>query len=461
MMRVATTLLSPEEMGKVSLVLTTTAFFALFLVNPVGMFINRRLHAWQASGTARYYLTRYVSYLLFVALIAAVSLPAFHLMGLANFGVSIEWLIFLVCGSLLFNTINQTAIPSLNLLGWSGRFIIFSILTIIASFIFALVLVKIYGPIALSWLLGLLLGQTLMAVIGVKSLFDILKKSENMIKYPEINRKNLNALFGFAWPVSIAAGLGWVQGQGYRYIIEGNLGLSQLGLFVAGYGIGAGVISGFESVASSYLQPKLYRDASNSKSSNWVDGWKNYTKVIVPALVLTTALIMILEKELTNILLGDSFKAAADFVIWGALTETVRMIVSTYSLLAHVQMRTNLLVKPALIGSIVSIISCVLLLPVMGVRGVGISLVSSGLVVLVLIKIIMGNATRIGLSKYLLLSTLIYSSGLWFLAEFLRKLIDFHERMNSIVVVVFVGISYMGMQYFLFIKNNSNALNGK
>src|SRR5574340_542388 len=64
MMRVATTLLSPEEMGRMSLVTTTTAFFALFLINPVGMFINRRLHAWQSSGLARHYLTCYAGYLI-------------------------------------------------------------------------------------------------------------------------------------------------------------------------------------------------------------------------------------------------------------------------------------------------------------------------------------------------------------------------------------------------------------
>ena len=82
MMRVATMLLSPEEMGKISLVLTTTAFFALFLVNPVGMFINRRIHAWKANGAARYYLTRYASYLLLVAFIASIVLTVLYLKGL-------------------------------------------------------------------------------------------------------------------------------------------------------------------------------------------------------------------------------------------------------------------------------------------------------------------------------------------------------------------------------------------
>ena len=53
-----------------------------------------------------------------------------------------------------------------------------------------------------------------------------------------------------------------MQGQGYRYLLEGQLGLAQLGLFVAGYGISAGMIAGFESVLTTYFQPRLYRDVS-------------------------------------------------------------------------------------------------------------------------------------------------------------------------------------------------------
>ncbi len=50
-------------MGKVSLITTTTALFALFFVNPVGMFINRRMHAWIAAKSFRSYFHLYVGYL--------------------------------------------------------------------------------------------------------------------------------------------------------------------------------------------------------------------------------------------------------------------------------------------------------------------------------------------------------------------------------------------------------------
>ena len=122
-MRVATTYLPPEEMGRLSLITAAVAFYALFLVNPVGMFINRRLHAWDELGRAKYYLKLHWIYLLIVSVFAAASLAVLNNTHTFGFQFNTIWLLVLVCGSLIFNTINQTAIPSLNMLELRGRFI--------------------------------------------------------------------------------------------------------------------------------------------------------------------------------------------------------------------------------------------------------------------------------------------------------------------------------------------------
>ena len=69
--KIMTHLLTPVEMGKVALITTTTSLFALFLVNPIGMFINRRLHAWVNAHRFRSYFHVYVGYLAAVSLFAA------------------------------------------------------------------------------------------------------------------------------------------------------------------------------------------------------------------------------------------------------------------------------------------------------------------------------------------------------------------------------------------------------
>jgi O-antigen/teichoic acid export membrane protein len=453
MMRVATTLLSPVEMGRVSLVLTTIAFFALFLVNPVGMFINRRLHSWQANGTARHYLISYVNYLLMVMSIAAICLPLLYVIGVMNFGISLDWLIFLVCGSLLFNTINQTAIPSLNLLGDSGKFVLLSVASILVSFICATLLVLMVQPSAQYWLLGLLTGQTILGCIGTKVLFARLQETGTINVPPTIHRQHLQAIFSFAWPVAIAAGFGWVQGQGYRYLIEGQLGLAQLGLFVAGYGISAGMIAAFESVLTTYFQPRLYRDVSNYHPVRQAHAWQRYAASVIPSLVLTVAFIVMLAPELTRIFLGENFQSAAEYVVWGALAEAARVLMGIYSLIAHVHMRTRWLIWPSLVGAVLSISLCLLLIPHFGAAGAGMGLVSAGFAVVVTMHVLLAHHVGGGAPIRPMLMAGVSAAALWGMALGLRYLLNAQGWWVIVGVLSLVGITYLGLQY-LFLRQH-------
>ena len=376
MMRVGTDLLLPEEIGKASLISTTTAFFAFFFISPVGMFINRRLHAWRASGLARHYLRYYVNYLLSVSLMAAVFLYFLELYGWLNSGMPFAWFVALVCGAVFFNTITVTAIPSLGLLGETKKFIILSVAMAAASFFCAVLFVYMNHPLAHYWLMVQLIGQTLIGVIGVKLLFKHLKNSQEIQIPLGIQQRHLLTLFRFAWPVAIAACLGWLQAQGYRYIMESQVGLIQLGLFVAGYSISAGFIYGFESILTTYYQPRLYRDVSYENPLQQVSAWQAYASTIIPSLMLTVAFVIMLAPELTRLFLGEKFQTAAEYLVWGGLAEAARVLIGAYSLIAHVFMRTSWLIIPNVIGASLSIILCAMLIPKYGAAGAGIALVS-------------------------------------------------------------------------------------
>lgn len=450
MLRVATTLLSPEEMGRVSLVLTTIAFFALFLINPVGMFINRRLHAWQASGVARHYLIRYVGYLLMVVLLAAIVLPFAYTSGLIDFGITIGWLILLVCGSLLFNTINQTAIPSLNMLGDSKGFVILSVATLGTSFICAVALVQTIQLDANYWLLGLLLGQALFAVVGARILLSRLHENATMHVAPIIGKRQLRTLFNFAWPVAIAAGLGWLQSQGYRYFIEAQLGLAQLGLFVAGYGISAGIIAGFEAVLTTYFQPRLYRDVSNGHPETQAQAWRRYAAAVLPSLMLTMAFVMMLAPELTRLFLGENFQSAAEYVVWGAIAEAARVVAGIYSLIAHVFMRTRWLILPGIVGAGLSIILCVLLIPHSGAAGVGLGLALSGFVVMEMMHFLLARRAGGGPPVRPLLLAIFAAIALWGASLGIRELLMLRGETGwkAVISLLFlVGLAYLWLQY--------------
>lgn len=451
-MRVATTLLSPEEMGKVSLVITTIAFFALFLVNPVGMFINRRLHAWQESGVAWHYLIRYVNYLIFVALIAGVVLLLLYISERVSFGISIGWLLLFVCGSLFFNTINQTAIPSLNLLGDSRKFVALTVATIAASFACATLLVQMVQASAQYWLLGLLLGQTLLGVIGTRMLFVRLQKTKALHVPLTIRWRNLHGLFSFAYPVALAVGLGWIQSQGYRYLMEERLGLTELGIFVAGYGISAGLIAGFESIFATYFQPKFYKRISNDNLSEQSNAWREYAQAILPSMLITSFFIMATAPDLTKLLLGPSFRQSAQFVVWGSLAESARISTAVFGMVAHARMNTKLLLLPNLVGAAMSISLIWYLTPIYGSDGVGLGLVFSSIVTLLLTIGITKNHLAVALPLRLFVQSAIMGVVLLVMAKILSQLLDYDgSHLFSFIRLCVIGLLFLLFQYSMLL----------
>jgi hypothetical protein len=238
-MRLATTYLPPDEVGRLSLIAAAVTFYALFLVNPVGMFIKHRFHVWVQLGRVKHYIKLHWIYLLTVSMFAAASLSVLNSAHAFGFRFNTVWLLALVCGSLLFNTINQTAIPSLNMLEFRGRFVTLTLGTIGTSLVYSFLQVKAFDPAAEYWLLSFLIGQTVFAVIGGKWFFEKLRPEISVVMP---TRAHLWRLFYFAMPIAILVGLNWLQTQGYQFFVADSLGLIALGLFVSDYSISSDIL---------------------------------------------------------------------------------------------------------------------------------------------------------------------------------------------------------------------------
>jgi O-antigen/teichoic acid export membrane protein len=446
-MRVATTYLPPAEMGRLSLITAATAFFALFLVNPIGMFINRRFHAWDELGRAKHYLKLHWVYLLIVSALAAASLAVLNAIHAFGFQFNTAWLLVLVSGSLLFNTVNQTAIPSLNLLEFRGRFITLTLATIGAGLASSFALVEIFQPTAEYWLLGLLIGQTIFAVIGVKLFFDKLRPEGPHVK---ISRPQLRLLFDFAWPVAISVGFNWLQTQGYRFFVADSLGLVALGLFVAGYGISAGLMAAFESVLTTYFQPRFYKRVSTSSLAEQSLAWNKYARAILPSLMLVTFLLAGLAPELTRFMVGPAYQSASQFVVWGVLAEGARVLAGVYSMSAHAKMKTRLLLLPNLLGAVICIALIWGLAPAMGAHGVGLARSLAGIGMVVAMHYMMIVVLEVRLPYRLLLKGTAMGLVLLLIATAGRWVLGGTESLTSAgILIVATGLAFLPMFYWL------------
>ena len=452
--KISTTLLPPSEMGKISIVVSTIAGFALLLLNPVGMYMNRRILIWNQRGVAKQYLRVFWIYVLATALFSSCILAALTYSHIWNTDINNLWLIGLVAVNIVFATVNQVAIPNLNLLGYQFQFLILSIATNLFSLIFAVTLVLKFSISAELWLVGILLGNIIVGLYGAKVFYEKLNNSNiNNVSscFTQFNKLHIHGFFNYTWPIAFASLLGWIQSQSYRYSIEQNTGLEALGLFVAGYGISAGLIGAFDSIFTTYFQPKFYKRISELDDAfGHSSAWSSYANSIFPALLLTTVLIICLAPSLTRLLLGDRYHGVEHFVVLGAIAEMLRLSSGIFALMAYAKMKTKLLLIPNFFGAFLAVLLTYLLISKYGVIGVAYALILSFLASAYL--------SFYSIKKYLanhfpfkgLAFAVVLSSGLWSFSKIIRvnNWLTFH---SSTLATDFSQSFLIGLLFIYFL----------
>jgi len=382
-LRIVTTILSPEEMGRWSLLLAVTSFFVLGLVNPIGMFINRRLHTWVETGKINQYMKYYVMYLIGISILAAIFLYGFNLFYVAVPGMPLPWVIALVVSAIIFATLNQTYTPSLNMLGHRGWFVLLTLVTVVVGLLLSVLLVYWLNAEAELWQAGQLLAQAVMALVGGIIFFRFTKQQRKIDSSREsmaVNHTKVMLVFAFCWPLAISVLLTWVQGQSYRFLVQDMIGLEALGLFVVGYGVSASLIGVYESIISTYFIPMFYKRTASEDKQEQAQAWHVYASAMFSSLLVTVAVIIAVSEEFAYVLLDEKFFQASQYIMWGAFAEAARVIVGAYALLAHAGMDTKKLIFPNILAAIAAPLFVYLLVQDWGVDGVGMGLALAGII---------------------------------------------------------------------------------
>ena len=445
--KLSTALLAPAEMAKVYLVTSIVSFYSMLLINPVGMFMNRRFHAWNDQGRINPYFGYFWLYLLVVCVAAVASLQVVVATGLVDLHVSGVWIAVLVGGSLLVASANQVVIPGLNLLNHRGWFVVLTLATVGSGLATALLLVLWVGPRAEMWISGLLTGQFIFAAVGWRVFAARLQQTQHT---PKPGRPHVVALASFALPISLAVGLGWLQSQGYRFMMETQLGMHALGLFVAGYGISSGLISAFEMLLTTYLHPIFYRHISNESEIEQSRAWRDYAGTMFPSLLLMGCFIYATAPELTRVLLGSAYQSSFEFVAWGVIAELARVVSATYGMVAHARMRTRLLLVPGVVGAALSIALNWWLMPRYESHGVGTALALSALVVCTLTYAVTHKVFETSIPYRPLLISAVVGVGLIAMADGLRWSTGYDDAWTpTLARLGTVGLACVFLQYLL------------
>jgi O-antigen/teichoic acid export membrane protein len=403
-LRAATSRLSPAEFGTWDLILKATMFAALIIINPVGTYINRRLHSWYARGLIWKRLRWFVIYVVIGSIVSS---------GLA--GICFPWMPIhkivstpvasaLIGFSLLVTTLNAVLVPSLNLLDRKIWWAVSSVITIWSGVGFALFLTSEH-PTAARWQTGMLLGMFTGSVVACWPFIQIMRRNVALTE-PALGRGQFLVAAHFMLPVCLVVGLNWMQFQSYRFVLGSASSITFLGVFAAGYAVSAGVLGAFESTAHQVFFPTFYRlanDASNPKDQN--NNWLAYASTMIPLTILTIMSIAATADVACLMLIAPTYRDAAwKFVLIGAVVEGARVIGNVYSMAAHAHMNVIILVIPQLVGAALALGTLALALPYFkeASTAVGIALTLSALVYLITLHRVTFNCHKLHVSREML-----------------------------------------------------------
>lgn len=344
-----TSYLTPEQYGELALLLSVQMFCGLFLVNPVGQHINLNTHKWWDDGTLRARLTWYIGYVLAVSMIGGAA--AFVISdGSMDKLLGTVAAVSLVVGA---GTWNATLIPMLNMLGFRGIAVFWSVVSAVVGLASSVVLVNLSNS-ASAWLMGQAIGLA----VGAVGAGLVLKKHTSSGKSGEavlalLDRKTLVV---YCLPLCVATGLMWMQNSGYRFLVQEHWGVAQLGFLAIGLYVAAQMWSLAEQLAVQFLYPLFYRGVNIARSEVEVaSAFSDLLNTLVPIYLIFTGALIVCAEYVLKVLVAPQYHGAIFFVIIGGCVEFFRVVGNLLANAAHVKRKAVLLALPYGAGAGVSL----------------------------------------------------------------------------------------------------------
>lgn len=445
-LRVMTTFLSPAEAGNYFLMLSFATGFSFFLINPVGMYINRRLHAWHGGKTLLDRLSVFNAYLLAVSAFALAATALLKALigsapGMPGWAFASFVAAYVYCSSW-----NMTLIPSLNMLGHRLPFVALTVLTTGLGLLLSLFAVRQVQPFAFSWMAGQIIAMLLAAGAALYALKLITGEKYSGLRAAIgcADRASFSGVKAFALPLAGATVFMWLQTQGYRLIVEARAGAEFLGYLAVGLGIAASLAAISESLVQQLYYPSFYKKITSDSPDARRAALAALAEKALPVYVILLFFTISLAPQLTGLLVHKKFGGAAPFIVFGAFIEFFRMTANIMAAAAHSEMRTKLLIRPYAYGGLALCAAAYaaagsahkdLLIPL--------SMAGGGLVTLLLMWRQVSRVVDVDLNFGLLLKTSAFAAPLLiFLA-----LKSYTGTMVSLWILLSAGLYFLWLQY--------------
>jgi O-antigen/teichoic acid export membrane protein len=385
--KIATTLLSPAEVGSVNQLNSYGMFFAVVVLLPVIAYFARGATGW--IGADRF--ARNARVMLYIIALAAFALSAAGMLLQWGWGliheVGAAWVGFLLLVFLIgFPThqlvVNCTAVLGrrirtaihFNVAAWSG--------------LAAAVILYLQFKTAEAWFLGICIGFALSGQGFWSVLRDVRNSRTSTVAEQTVLPFNVKAVVRFIWPQILVGVLWWIQSQSYRFQLAEISTLATVGLFFAAYALCAVPIQAFEAAVNEFYAPLIYGKANAASEREVVEAWNRYASVYVPFILIFGGFIAACAPFLVIVALGSEFQAVAAVVLWPALAETVRALSTVNHTLGIAKVDMRRLLPPALAGAIATPALIQVLAPDAPLLGTAVAFFSAHAIVLCVVYVL-------------------------------------------------------------------------
>ena len=348
-MRAVTSFLSPEQYGQLALLLVVQTFCGLFLINPVGMYINRYTHVWWFEGSLLARLRIYKQYVFKASLLGGVFVcVVVENSSLIELALTLLAMVFMVN----LATWNGTLIALLNMVGQRGSAVSWGVATNLCS-LFSSVLLCLVWSNAVAWFIGQVIGYAI-GTAGARLVLHriaLSKKKDTLVTL--IDRQTFVT---FCLPLALGTGFMWIQSNGYRLMVEHFWGLSLLGFLSVGLLLANQIWSLVETFAQQFLMPFFYMRISQADQSTASLVMSDLLNVLVPIYLVLMGMTFVGAPYLLKLLVAPRYVEAEIFMKIGVGIEFCRVMANLLSSAAQVTKKTSSIVMPYAFGAIALLI---------------------------------------------------------------------------------------------------------
>lgn len=368
--RIMTELLSPEEFGRLTLMVGVAALALGLASTPRLQAVIRYYPEWASRG--RLDVLRQVAAKLITSLVAAAAIFIVFGWSVASFFTSVSWIAgVLVAALLVIDALRGFEHAVLN--AARRQQVTAKIQTADAWVrpLLAIPLVAWLGATAEAALLGYVMGSGLV-VLGMRYLVRLEGHvTRRRAASPEEEQAAADLAIRirkYAWPLAPLAIFGWLSGMGDRYVIGGMLGLAEAGLYAAAFALASRPFLMLSGIIAETLRPVLQNAIAANDSVR--------VRQVKRTMLLTMAggagfgvLCFVLLKDVAAVLLlAEQYRTAAGLMPWIALGYAFLAVSNVYSRFCYAFDATDYVLALTVAGAVIGV---VVLVPAVMLYGLG------------------------------------------------------------------------------------------